>query len=92
MSRFRKDNKGAILAWVIVLVMMFAYATIWFTAGWAALKVVDTVEADYELDSRATGVSTLLRDVFAWHPIIVFIGLLLYALVSSQRRDVRFDV
>ena len=56
------------------------------------MKFVDTVEEEYELGERATGIVTLLKYVFAWHPIIVFIGLLMYAFVNSQRRDVRFDL
>ena len=90
--RFRHDKRASVLAWVIVLLMMFTYSIVWFTAGWAAMKFVDTVEEEYELGTRATGIVTLLKYVFAWHPIIVFVGLIIYAFVNSQRRDVRFDV
>ena len=91
LNRFRRDKRGAIYAWIIVLIFMFTYATVWFTAGWAAMQVVDTVESQTEFGDEATGVIDFLRNVFAWHPILVFVGLILYALVNSQRRDVRID-
>jgi len=90
--RFKHDNRAVVYAWVIVLVMMFTYAVVWFTAGWAAMKFVDTAEEQFDLGDRPAGIITLAKNVFAWHPVIVFIGYLLYAFVCSQRRDVRFDV
>lgn len=91
LKRFRHDKRGAVYAWIIVLIFMFTYATIWFTAGWAAMQVVDTAEEQNDFGTEATGVIDFLKNVFAWHPIIVFVGLILYALVNSQRRDVRVD-
>lgn len=90
--KLKNDNRGAVWAWVIALVFMFTYAVIWFTAGWAAMEVVSTVESQNDFNSQQSGVIVFLKNVFAWHPIIVFIGLILYGLVYSQRRDVRFDV
>lgn len=90
-KKFVKDNRGAIFAWVIAFVMIFAYSAIWFTAGWAALEVVETAEAEFDLEDRALGNIDLAKTVFAFHPVIVIVGYLLYALVNSQRRDVRVD-
>lgn len=91
-SKFRHDKHASVYAWIIILIFMFTYAVIWFTAGWAAMRVVETTEEQYAFEDRADGVIDLLKNVFAWHPIIVFIGLLLYGFVSSQKKDVRFDV
>ena len=88
---FRRDKRGAVYAWIIILIFMFTYATVWFTAGWAAMKVVETAEEQNDFNDQALGVIGFLKNVFAWHPIIVFVGLILYALVNSQRRDVRID-
>lgn len=91
-KKFRENRKAAVLAWVVGLVLMFAYAVIWFTAGWAAFEIVDAVETGFDLESRALNIITLLKMVFAWHPVIVFIGYIIYGFVSSQKRDVRFDI
>ena len=91
-KKFRKDKRGAIYAWVVVLLMMFTYSIIWFTAGFAAIEVVDSVDETFGFDERGDAVITLLKYVFAWHPILIFVGLLIYAITYSQRRDVRFDV
>jgi len=90
--KFRNDKRAVIYAWLVVLLMMFTYAVVWFTAGWAALKLADTVEETFTLGAQGTSIIGMLKMVFAWHPIIVIVGLLLYGFVSSQRRDVRFDV
>ena len=92
LKRFKRDKRAVVYAWVIVLVLMFTYAVVWFTAGWAAMKFVDTAEEQFTFSDRESGIITLAKNIFAWHPVIVFIGYLLYAIVNSQRRDVRFDV
>lgn len=91
LRHFFKDNHAAIFAWVVAFVMIFTYSVIWFTAGFAAMKVVDTAEEQFEFEDRATNTIDLVKTIVAYHPIIVIVGYLLFAFVSSQRRDVRID-
>ena len=91
MRSFTKNKSGTIYAWLVVLLLTFTYAVVWFTAGWAALELADTVEETFTLGSQGTNIVGMIKMVFAWHPVIVIIGLLLYGFVSSQRRDVRYD-
>ena len=91
LRRFKKDNRAAIYAWIVVTVSIFAYSVIWFTAGWGVLEVMDTVETNFDLGDGQKSFD-LIGMVYAYHPFIVIFGFLLYGFASSVRKDVRIDV
>ena len=90
LRRFKKDNRAAIYAWVVVTVSIFAYSVIWFTAGWGVLEIMDTVETNFDLGDGQKSFD-LIGMVYAYHPFIVIFGFLLYGFASSVRKDVRID-
>lgn len=90
LKEFRNDNKGAIYAWLIATIMIFAYTVVWFTAGWAVFELMDTVDAEIDLGDGDTTFD-LLATVYAYHPFIVIAGFILYGIAHSVKRDVRID-
>lgn len=86
---FRDNRRGIVWVWAVVLMALVVYSIAWFTLGWAAMEVIDAVEASYTFEEPAANTVTLMKTVIAWHPIIVVFGWILYGYVNSQRRDPR---
>lgn len=89
--RFKRDKRAAIYAWVMVTLSIFTYSIMWFTAGWSILEVADTMKSEFDLGTRGDAVADMLNIVFAYHPVIVILGFIMYGLASSVKRDVRID-
>lgn len=92
LKSFRKNKSGSAYAWVLSLLLMFTYSIVWFTAGWGVLEFMDSVESLNLLTSEGLTIMGLAKAVFAWHPVILFMGWILYAFAHSAKRDVRIDV
>lgn len=89
LRKFKENKRGIIWVWAVVMLAMVIYAIAWFTLGWAAMEVISTVENAYTFEEPASNTVDLFKTVFAWHPVIVIFGWILYGYVNSQRRDVR---
>ena len=77
----------ALWIWAISLMTIVVYSIAWFTLAWPYYMVVEAVENSYTFESPADLTIDLMNTVVEWHPIIMILGLLLWAFVASQRRE-----
>jgi uncharacterized membrane protein YidH (DUF202 family) len=92
MDKLRKksihENKsGVIWVWIVCFFTMILYAIAWFALGWAFNIFYDAITSLYTFPPPLNFAVTFMMTVIAWHPILMFFGLLLWAYVNSQRRE-----
>ena len=88
MRRLLRDRKGSILwVWIVCLLSIVTMAFLWFIWTWPVNILVDTVVNMMGLPPEATTTITFLRAIFFILPIIIVLGLLVWAFVMSQKRE-----
>lgn len=91
LKNLKKDKRGVIWVWTIIIVGLFVYSLIWFTTGWAFIEVADAVEDQYTFTGSASYAASFMRLMFEYHPILFLFGMILWGYINSQRRDPRFE-
>lgn len=85
--KMSKAQQAIVWVWAVCFMGIAVYSLVWFTLGWAAMGVIDSVTGNYTFASPAASTVDFIRTMFAWHPIFFILGLLLWAFVNSQRRE-----
>ena len=76
--------------WVMVLLAIVFYAFAWYSFGGVALQVITALENALSLEAPFDTVSTFVKNVIYWHPVISLLGWLLWGFFNSLKRDVRY--
>jgi hypothetical protein len=84
---FKDNRSGIIWVWAVCFLSIIVYSIAWFSLGWGFNLFIDAIEASYTFESPTDVTVALLKTVVAWHPIIFVFGMILWALVNSQRRE-----
>lgn len=85
--RFLRNKKGAVFVWALCFFCMVVYSIVWFAAGLAFEMYIEAIEDIHTFESPMDTTIDLIKAVFAWHPILMIIGLIVIAFVQSQRRE-----
>lgn len=84
---FIQDKRGIIWVWIVAAITWVLMAVAWFTLSIVGYAVIDAVEAmPYNYPQAYLDNITLARDVLGWFLIIMTIGIIGWALISSARR------
>lgn len=84
---FVEDERGIIWVWIVAGLTWVLMAVAWFTLSIVGYAVIDAVEAmPYNYPQAYLDNITLARDVLGWFLIIMTIGIIGWALISSARR------
>lgn len=86
LNRLRKDKKGIVWIYIVIIMSMFVYSLIWFVTGYALFEAIDIAEANFTVTGSIVFAAEFIKTVVRYHPILVFIGLMLWGYVNSQRR------
>lgn len=73
--------------WVVCLLSIVIMAFFWFIWTWPVTLLIETVETQLGLPPEAETTILFLRTIFMLMPILITLGLLLWAYVMSQRRE-----
>jgi hypothetical protein len=82
-----RAKRGAMWIWAVCLLSIGVLALGWFVLMWPTYMIIQTIEGAYNFPPEATGAIGLIKTVIAWFLILMALGLLLWAFVSSQRRE-----
>jgi len=77
--------------WVVVLVGLIFYAMAWYVFAYMISAVISGFQGAYSFPSGADAVVAVLQYLFAWHPLIVIFGWILYGFLRSTHRSYRGD-
>lgn len=84
---FVKDERGIVWVWIVALLTWAIMAIAYFALAGIVYMVIDQVEAmPYNYPQAYLDNMTLTRDVTGWFLIIMTIGILGWALISSVRK------
>jgi hypothetical protein len=86
-QRMKQADKGIVYVWAVGFLAIAVYSIIWFSLGWPALQVMDTMEAMYPNNEFLGSTVAFIRLIFQWHPILMILGLIAWMYVSSQKRE-----
>ena len=73
--------------WIVCLLSIVVMAFLWFVWTWPISIIMDTVETQMGLPPEATTTVAFLRLIFMILPILIALGLILWAYVNSQRKE-----
>jgi len=73
--------------WVVTILSIVLCAFFWFVWTWPIVLLIETVETTVGLPPEAATTVAFLLTVFMVLPILITLGLLLWAFVNSQRRE-----
>ena len=82
-----KAKAGIIWVWAVCIIGIMVLAIAWFSLSWPAYEIIQAITSIYSFPAKATLTIDLLRNVIAWLPIIIVLGLLLWAFVNSGRKE-----
>lgn len=86
-ERFKDDKRGIMWVWAVCLLTIVVMSMAWFTLSWPAFMIIDSILASYSFPPTARLAITLVSNVISWFLIIMTLGLLLWAIVNSQRKE-----
>lgn len=86
------DEKGIVWVWVVAICAWAIMAIAYFALSTVLYIVLDSVEAwapwsGHAWESQYMATIELTRNVCAWFLIIMTVGLLMWALINSARRE-----
>jgi hypothetical protein len=84
---FRDDRSAIIWVWAVCFLTITVNSLAWLVLGWPTYLALDAIEASYTFPSVATNTIALIRYVVAAEPILVILGMLLWAYVNSGKRE-----
>ena len=73
--------------WVVCVISIALTAFVWLIFTWPVTMIIDTVEQGEGWPPEASTTIAFLRTIFMVIPILLILGLLLWAYVNSQRRE-----
>lgn len=80
-----------IVVWISAFVLIFMVSLGWYTSLPVVLGVSRGLNATYYADANARNVATAVEYMaYAWGPLLILI-LLLWAIISSSKRDVESE-
>lgn len=82
----RLGNKGNLLAWVVALVIIFAVMLLYVTTYDVIHNKLPNVMGNLGMNT-SSGTWLTLKTVFDSFPILVVIGVLLWAMVIGQKNE-----
>ena len=80
--------RSIIWVWGTFLLALFVFALMYFTLGWPALYILETIQGSYDFNDVANNVLELFKLTFAWSGVIFLFGMLIWAITNSKKRDV----
>jgi len=86
-KRMRQAQSGIVFVWAMCFFAICIYSIMWFILGWPAMAILDIYEAGYSGIYQVATTIAFIKAVIKWHPFLMIIGLLIWAFVSSQRRE-----
>lgn len=84
---FRDDRRGIIWVWSVCFLTITVNSLAWLVLGWPTYLALDAIEQSYTFPSVATNTITLIRYVVALEPVLVILGMLLWAYVNSGKHE-----
>lgn len=80
------NSKGIIYVWIIVLLAIFGVTFLWFILNEPILNIWSwfTGTTWYQNHTTVKNVADLMYNVWNWFPILLILGLLIYAYVRSH--------
>ena len=86
-AELKSDNEGIVWVWIVALLTWAIMAIAYFALSIVVYMVLDSVEASgYAFDDQYLANIQLTRNVTAWFLVIMTVGILGWALISSARR------
>lgn len=86
MDRQRK-NRGIIWIWVVCIFAIAVLALLWLPLSWVSYMMIDVVKENYNFPPQALSAINLLTQVIGYFLVIMLFGLIIWAIVNSQRRE-----
>lgn len=83
----RRDKSGLIWVWAVAMLAITVFAIVYFALGMAALMFIDAAEEAYTFEGSAQQTILLYRNVFAYVGIIFLVGVLIWALTNSRKKE-----
>lgn len=91
--KLRENTRGIVWVWVVALATLALMAIAWWSLGQVAFMVMDQVESQYAFPSESLATIGFVRNVLAFFLLIMTVGIIVWALVNSARReDVTYPV
>jgi len=87
MRDFNKNKRGALYIWAVCLLSIVVLAMGWFTLTYPTFMIIDLIEDMYDFPPEATASIGLIKSVLGWFLILMALGLIIWALVASSRRE-----
>lgn len=86
-KRMQHANEGALWIWAVCLLAIVVLALAWLPLSMVSYMMIDILEGIFAFPPQARTSIDLLKSVIAWFLILMLLGLLLWAYVNSQRKE-----